>query len=57
MEVGMKAKILAYASAVGSYLLRKVLSFAMGVILLVGLSFLIWPLIANGWFGQGWALG
>jgi hypothetical protein len=38
----MKEKIVGYALAVGSYLLRKVLPFDVIVIALVGLSFLVW---------------
>jgi len=39
----MKDKILAYAAGLGSYILRKVLVFAVGFVILVVLSFLIWP--------------
>jgi hypothetical protein len=38
----MKDKILGYIIAFGSFLLRKVLLFDLGVFILVGLSFLIW---------------
>lgn len=38
----MKAKILAYALAIGSYLLRRVLLFDLAVFALVGISFLVW---------------
>ncbi len=39
----MKEKILGYALGIGIYLLRRVLMFDLGVIILVGLSFLVWP--------------
>jgi len=38
----MKVKILAYIRAIASYVLRKVLLFALGAIVLVGLSFVVW---------------
>ncbi len=38
----MKAKIQAYILAIGSYLLRKVLLYDLGVAALIGLSFLVW---------------
>jgi hypothetical protein len=39
----MKAKIIGYILAVGRYILRKVLPFDLLVLVLIGLSFLIWP--------------
>jgi hypothetical protein len=38
----LKIKILAYAQAIGVYLLRKVLLFDLAVFALIGLSFVIW---------------
>ncbi len=38
----MKEKVLGYILAIGSYLLRKVLLFDLGIMVLVGLSFLVW---------------
>lgn len=39
----MKQKILAYLQAFGSFFLRRVLGFSLVVVVLVGLSFFIWP--------------
>jgi hypothetical protein len=59
----MKKKILGYSAAFGTFLLCKVLPFDLGVIALVGLSFLIWGGFAWAafserlvWSGIGMAL-
>jgi hypothetical protein len=38
----VKKKILLYIRGIGLYLLRKVLVFDLGLVVLVGLSFLVW---------------
>ena len=56
-------KGLAYLSAIGSYIVRKVLLYAAGVIILVFCSFLVWPPLSAAtlserlvWAGIGVAL-
>ncbi len=59
----MKEKVLGYILAIGSYLLRKVLLFDLGIMVLVGLSFLVWKGLSAAevsnrlvWSGIGIAL-